>query len=350
MEREQNAMDKEIDISFCLPCFNVKPFIWDCLESLLDQEYDKNRVKFEIVCVDDCSTDGTYEYLENCKKKIPQLRVIQNNTNKGVSYTRNKLIMEAKGKYIWFIDPDDALYRGGVIKVLKEIRRVNGDGLFCNFTKVPESFLYSKEKKDFVNDESVLVSDKSRLPTDGCRTKMSALGACVWLREFLVVNNIRFNERMRLQEVAVFWWQIMMCTDKIYYIKSPIFYYRQRGSSLSHLGSKKKRETFNECLEKLLLYQSYLHIKDKKVKKILRKKIFLTKQGILSCLVTFDDKREIKEKMQELKQKKIYPYKLSFYAFSGRENILKKLLRFLFPIKPFFWLTHWIYNKRKLKV
>lgn len=82
-------MMNNILISFCLPIYNVVDFIDECLQSVVNQEIIG---VYEIVCLDDCSTDGSYELLKQLADKYCNLRVLQNAHNSGVSFTRNELI------------------------------------------------------------------------------------------------------------------------------------------------------------------------------------------------------------------------------------------------------------------
>lgn len=66
-------------------------------------------VNKEIICIDDGSTDASWKILNNIKEKYPQIIVERNSTNKGVSYSRNRAMKLAKGRYIWFIDADDMI-------------------------------------------------------------------------------------------------------------------------------------------------------------------------------------------------------------------------------------------------
>ncbi len=63
MSKDRNS----IMISFCLPVFNVENYISQCLDSILNQGVSA----FEIICVDDCSSDGSYEVLELLKREFP---------------------------------------------------------------------------------------------------------------------------------------------------------------------------------------------------------------------------------------------------------------------------------------
>lgn len=86
-------------ISVIIPTFNRKEKVVGAVESVLQQDYDN----FELIVVDDGSTDGTKEYLEGEFKNIKVIR----QENKGVSGARNLGIKESKGEYIAFLDSDD---------------------------------------------------------------------------------------------------------------------------------------------------------------------------------------------------------------------------------------------------
>ena len=339
---------EQIDITFCLPVYNVKDFLKDCIDSIMNQK--TKQITYEILCIDDCSTDGSYEYLLNFSKENSILRVLRNNKNSKISYTRNRLLDEAKGEYIWFIDPDDMIYADSVQYVFEEAQKRNADFLYCNYRRIEENFTI---KQNFIFDgkPARLVLDKEDLPIDEEKRKMNAVWAGVFRRSFLLDNELRFNERMTMQEDAVFWWEFKQRTEKMYKIDSPVYLYRQRKSSLTHTASNsRRREQYFSNIEKFKVYKKYFHDKNfAKDRKILAKKIFLTRQGIVNCLVAFDDKNEIKNQLNILKKESIYPYKLSFLAFCGKGSVLKKMLSFLLPLKPFFWLSHFMYKRKKRK-
>ena len=93
-------MDKTLSI--IIPCYNVEKYIEECLESVCN-DLDAD---IEVICVNDGSTDGTLDILEQWKQKDARVIVI-NQENKGVSVARNQGLHIAKGKFIYFLDSDD---------------------------------------------------------------------------------------------------------------------------------------------------------------------------------------------------------------------------------------------------
>jgi glycosyltransferase involved in cell wall biosynthesis len=104
-------MDKNIDnftpkISIIIPVYNVEFFLVRCLDSIFVSQTFKD---FEVIAINDASTDSSGYILNEYKKKEPKLKVIHHAINKKVSIARSTGIDSSKGDYIMFVDPDDYL-------------------------------------------------------------------------------------------------------------------------------------------------------------------------------------------------------------------------------------------------
>lgn len=95
---------KNIVLSIVIPVYNLEKYIERCLDSCLDQNLDKDL--YEIICVDDGSSDGTYDILENYSAKYTNVKVVHTK-NQGVVKARNHGLTLVQGEYIWFVDGDD---------------------------------------------------------------------------------------------------------------------------------------------------------------------------------------------------------------------------------------------------
>lgn len=101
-------------VSFVIPCYNYGRFLPDCLSSIFDQQGTHD---FEVIVVDDCSSDNTAEVLAAWAR--PTLRVVRHIVNQGHVVTVNEGIRLAQGDFIARIDPDDR-YRPGFLKAVLE--------------------------------------------------------------------------------------------------------------------------------------------------------------------------------------------------------------------------------------
>ena len=92
-------------VSVIVPVYNTQDYLAGCLESLLNQSLSD----IEIICIDDASTDQSYDILYKYAKLDRRIRLYRNTENIGVGETRNKGIEYAQGEYLYFMDSDDIL-------------------------------------------------------------------------------------------------------------------------------------------------------------------------------------------------------------------------------------------------
>lgn len=92
-----------VAVSIVVPVYNVEKYLIRCLESLVNQQFDKD---YEIICVNDGSTDSSELVLKYFAQKYKNLKIISQE-NKGLSEARNEGMKHAQGKYTLFVDSDD---------------------------------------------------------------------------------------------------------------------------------------------------------------------------------------------------------------------------------------------------
>ena len=88
-------------VSIIIPTYNTEKYIEKCIQSVLEQTY----TDYEIIIVDDCSTDNSMDVV--ARFKDPRIKVIKNEINRGPSYSRNRGIQLSKGDFIALLDSDD---------------------------------------------------------------------------------------------------------------------------------------------------------------------------------------------------------------------------------------------------
>ena len=101
-------MKERYEVTIGIPVYKSANYIQDTMTSALNQSFPD----IEFLIVDDCGNDGSIDLIMNIIKKQPRgdnVRIINNGSNKGVSYSRNLIIDEAKGKYLYFLDSDDTI-------------------------------------------------------------------------------------------------------------------------------------------------------------------------------------------------------------------------------------------------
>jgi len=109
--------------SIIVPVYNVEQYLRDCLDSVVAQTY----TDYELICVNDGSTDGSQFILEEYQQKYPQITIISQQ-NKGLSAARNAGIQAAKGNYLFFLDSDDWI-ESNALEVLAQ--KQAGEDMVC---------------------------------------------------------------------------------------------------------------------------------------------------------------------------------------------------------------------------
>ncbi len=120
-------MDK---ISIIIPVYNSEQYLRRCLDAALNQTY-KN---IEVICIDDCSRDGSQKILQEYKRIYKEkIVLIEHSENKGVSFSRNDGIRAAKGDYIVFCDSDDWYELDAIEKMHQKAKEENAEFVFSNY-------------------------------------------------------------------------------------------------------------------------------------------------------------------------------------------------------------------------
>ncbi|MFR3833616.1 MAG: glycosyltransferase family 2 protein [Collinsella sp.] len=125
----------EVDCSVIVPCYNVSNYVNDCIESVLGQHTSHT---FEVVAIDDGSTDNTGSLLDAIAARDSRLRVIHQ-TNKGFSGARNTGISLARGKVIVFVDSDDVVVPNALDVMLRAYAEDVCDYVTANYSDMSEN-------------------------------------------------------------------------------------------------------------------------------------------------------------------------------------------------------------------
>lgn len=133
-------------ISVIVPVYNVEEEIPKCLLSILLQKF----TDFEIIAIDDGSTDGSADILNEFAKKYQQMKVFHTK-NKGLSAARNLGLSKASGKYIAFIDGDDYIDPEFLSKLYQSLVDSDADIAVCGFTE-----FHDEKAKDYCPKREVL--------------------------------------------------------------------------------------------------------------------------------------------------------------------------------------------------
>lgn len=123
-------------VSIIMPSYNTAPYIEETIQSVLNQTY----TNWEMIIVDDCSTDNTDEVLSRISDS--RIRIFKNDRNSGAAVSRNRALREAKGQWIAFLDSDDLWMPE---KLEKQISFMEKNGYSFSYTNYEEIDVYGNK-------------------------------------------------------------------------------------------------------------------------------------------------------------------------------------------------------------
>ncbi len=215
-------------ISIIIPCYNVEKYISKCIDSILNCNF-KN---YEIILVDDCSTDNTLEIITDYEKKYENIKVLKNDENRGAGYSRNFALKIAKYDLISFIDSDDYIESNYYDELLNVMKKENADVAVCDI------FVKYDNVDDGVDQRSCACEGKvciSNLINNG----LAASPCNKLFKKKLLMNNL-FAEGIMNEDIPAVLGYLMDC-KKGSYTEKTFYTYVQRKSSVQNENVSFKR-------------------------------------------------------------------------------------------------------------
>jgi len=229
-------MKQNIYLTIILPCYNVEKYITECLDSIYNQDITEND--YEVICVDDCSTDSTRDIIVQYQENHDNLRLINHNINKKQGGARNTGLKVAHGEYIWFVDSDDYI-KPNVLKKLLNICIDNQlEVLQFNYDKVSSQNVYQYTKKN-VNDTVAMTGIEFANLLGNEYLNNYDLSVCSRLvkTEFIRKQNIQFLENTIFEDLE-FSLRTFLFSNKIQAISDSYYCYRNNPESTMNEISK----------------------------------------------------------------------------------------------------------------
>lgn len=231
-----------------MPCYNVAPYVGRCIESIEHQ--DIPQAEYEVICVDDCSKDNTAEVIREYQKQYPNIRLICHTENKTAGGARNTGMDAAKGEYLWFVDPDDAIVENILGALWQQIKAKQVDILFFNYNYIGEDKI-AHPVKQFDGNQEVMGGQDFFLTY--CKQKRLAEVTSIWREVFsakyLKENDIRYPEIKSSQDV-VFAWHSYLEAQRVTSILTIGYNHMRRPASTT--GSTGKYKAINVIAGSLL--------------------------------------------------------------------------------------------------
>ncbi|MDO5445765.1 MAG: glycosyltransferase family 2 protein, partial [Eubacteriales bacterium] len=196
-------------LSIIIPVYNVENYLAKCLDSVIYPDLEE----YEIVTVNDGSTDSSAEILEDYQKRYPNIVRIITKENGGLGSARNAAIEPAEGEFLYFLDSDDYLSPRAVREMVDTCRHGGFDVCFFDAVAVNE------EGKVIEDIPGANIEGGFKLE-DNPDVLLFRMNACnkLFRRTLFLDNGIRFRDRE--------WYEDVSCIPKLYILADTLYYER----------------------------------------------------------------------------------------------------------------------------
>ena len=177
-------------LSIIIPVYNAEQYLKKCLESVFQQNLKPED--FEVICINDGSTDKTQQILEEFQKKYTNI-ILENQENFGEAISRNKAISLSKGEFITFLDSDDYYDALTLSKALQIIASQNLDILYLKMNHISEDYQFIQSLPNLSENEILSGLKHERRPFPATIYKKSVIGEIQFPLNIIVGPDSVFN-------------------------------------------------------------------------------------------------------------------------------------------------------------
>ena len=232
-------------ISIIIPMYNTEKYIQQCLESLLNQNFQQ----YEVIIIDDCSADKSTKIVEKMAPKFNSLQLIKRSKNSAApGILRNIGIGLAKGKYLLFMDSDDVITKTALEELYRAAEDSQADVIH------EEKFLITKDRSEELTNKTQLIPISwERKDENGFVTKNTTIsedmsdrlqrysqGQFYWntwsklfKREFIIKNHILFPDLFSAEDM-IFCFKCLCLAKNYVRVPNVVYFYRIRQGSIAH--------------------------------------------------------------------------------------------------------------------
>lgn len=252
-------------VSIIMPNYNCEKYISMTIDSVIEQKY----TNWELLIVDDCSTDGSLSIIKDYVKRDSRIKMFVNEKNSGAAFSRNVALENAKGKYIAFLDSDDLWCSD---KLSKQISFMEDNDYHFTYTDYDQIDAESKPlNKMIIGPNKVTKYKMFRYDYIGCLTVVY---------DSTHIPLISINQDLKSRNDYAMWLKISKFYT-CYRLPESLAMYRVRRGTLSHNGLKKSIKNQYKMFrisEKMNPFNAFFHTLRNLFWGFLKKKMYTKKK------------------------------------------------------------------------
>ena len=220
-----------VKVSIIVPIYNVEDYLEMMLESIISQNYDN----YELLLVDDGSTDRSGALCDQFADKYERVRVFHIK-NGGASRARNFGLRQAAGEYIHFADSDDLIEAGMYVRFNEIAETYHPDIIMCGSLQINlarnRQTVVAPEKELYLKERHQIATYLDDIPMEEMHCLIHYIWNKWYKKDFLVKNYMLFSSELRLGEDYVFNCEAIRAVERLYVMPQTYYHYYIRGNSL----------------------------------------------------------------------------------------------------------------------
>jgi glycosyltransferase involved in cell wall biosynthesis len=210
-------------VSVIVPVYNVAAYLQTCLVSLGAQTYED----YEVLLIDDCSTDHSAALCQAWVTTHAQFKLLQQTTNQGVSAARNRGLAEMTGDYVCFVDSDDWCEPDYLAHLEKVMTSTQADLVNCGFFSDPPHLAEYLGQQQHELSQGEYLQDVLKLTGD----VRGYLWNKIYRADLIKTHDLSFDTDLKIMEDQLFNVQYGLLARKFVYDSKPLYHYITRENS-----------------------------------------------------------------------------------------------------------------------
>ncbi|MGL4848757.1 MAG: glycosyltransferase family 2 protein [Clostridium sp.] len=247
---------REKKISIIIPVYNSEDYLSEAINSIMNNSFQE----FEVICIDDGSSDESLNILNELEKRDERIKVYTQ-SNSGPSKARNLGLEKASGEYIVFMDSDDILPKDSLMLRYEAIEESNSDVVIGGTNRFNKEKEWRMEKHYFEDGEKDILKDFKLLRN---------LGPCNKIYRASLLKGMFFNEELKYAEDVAFVLEALVKAKKIYTLNKLVYKYREREGSLTFYKGREVEILRNSIKSLKNVFNTLDKIEMKKENKLLK--------------------------------------------------------------------------------
>ena len=331
-------------VTIGIPVFRAKDYVQNTMLSALAQTYPD----IEFLVIDDCGNDGSMDIIEELLHSHPRgehIRILRNSQNLGAGNSRNRIIDEARGRYLYFLDSDDTMEPGTIQLMMDAILHHDAEIVYASYEVVDTVYhapnqIYQKPSLCLFSQDVLAYfafKNKSVFQVSVCNSLINL--------SFLRQANVRFIDTAFWEDMA-FTYELVPCVNRAVLLPDITYHYILRLGSLSHYQDREqleKSEIMNNVSTINYLKERCRYLAGKPYLPYLCYNLEMSSFYIICHIIKHSTRISPAFTYREMRQVLLSPLSL-WQHLHYREKLLENLLMWLLghlPImmfRPFIWL------------